>query len=255
MKALSFFCHLSIVSLTAGLLLSCSTDSNPASSGSNPQTSGFSNTPEAKSDFDTSSGGVYKGVIVNPSGTFKLALKNGNSLVTGLMKVGNDTASLSCNSLSSWTSGTAVSNAVFSGSLAGNSVAIGFSVLGNGSSPAVIVTIQGVPGAPETIESHAASISATVSKELSTSLVKGYEGTWKTNDANNPDVGEWNFLIHGNALAGNNGRGEVTGAISGSTITGEHSDGTFNGTLNGDNVSGTFEAGSITGTWSGKRTL
>jgi len=226
--------------LISGLVLmgpvSCKKD-DPAPAATLPDS------PEALAAEDTKSGGVYKGVLIGSTGTFKLTLQNGVKevaiVIDGVKKTLTTTA------LGSWTSGQEISNATFSAD--GWSVVI--SLLADGSDGSIGFNIPG----------HA-SIEAYVTKEKSTALVKGYEGTFS-----GAASGTFNFLEYNNGVYGIAREASASsvdyfyGQKSGNNITLTFSNSFLSatGTIDGTNCSGawTNTDTSDAGTWTGKRTL
>jgi hypothetical protein len=195
--------------------------------------------PEAVAEHDTKSGGVYKGVLVGSSGTIKLSLQGGTS--TAVVTFDGETKTFTTNSLGNWSSGQAISNAVFT---SGNWT-LTFSVDANGQNPSITASIP----------NH--TVSVAVFKETSTNLVQSFEGTY----SGPAGPGTWNFVIRGNTVtgirkwSGNNVKVPLSGTLNGNTLTGQG----YTGTINGNTASGTWTdntpGSEANGTWTGKRTL
>jgi hypothetical protein len=179
-------------------------------------------TPEAVAEHDSKSGGIYKGILVGSTGTIKISLQGGSS--TAVLTFNGETRTLTTNSLNNWSSGQAISNAVFS---SGNWT-INFSVDPN----------------------------AELVKETSTTLVQAFEGTYS-----GAATGTWNFVVRGNAVRGirkwsqDNVKVPISGTLNGTTLNGQG----YTGTINGNSASGTWTEDTPqfkgSGTWTGKRTL
>jgi hypothetical protein len=195
-------------------------------------------TPEAVAEHDSKSGGIYKGILVGSTGTIKISLQGGSS--TAVLTFNGETRTLTTNSLNNWSSGQAISNAVFS---SGNWT-MNFSVDPNGQNASIAVTIP----------NH--SVGAELVKETSTTLVQAFEGTYS-----GAATGTWNFVVRGNAVRGirkwsqDNVKVPISGTLNGTTLNGQG----YTGTINGNSASGTWTEDTPqfkgSGTWTGKRTL
>ena len=115
-----------------------------------------------KEQFNNSSGGVYKGVIVGSTGTIALYLYNTGTEVKALVAFDGQNGTLSTTSLSAWAPGQPISNALFTGTINGQQVEAMFSVEANGQNPTVTVQIPG----------H--TVYVAIYKETSTTLIKNY---------------------------------------------------------------------------------
>lgn len=200
-------------------------------------------TPEAKAQYDDNSGGVYKGVLVGSTGTIALYLYNTGTEVKALVAFDGQNGTLTCGTLSTWTPGQAISNALFTGTINGQNVQAIFSVDANGQNPSVQVTIPG----------H--TVNVAVYKETSTTLIKNFEGTYAGDDN-----GIFNMAMSGNeySIVSDGGgipmeatlvNGKVDYSVNGLEIKGD-----FQGT---DHIEGTWvdNNNGKQGTWSGNRTL
>ncbi len=136
-------------------------------------------TPDAKTANDASNKGVYKGVIIGSSGTIMFDLQNNGSTITATMVLDGVTVNLTA-SVSIVAGQSFV--APFTGTLNGQPVSITFSVGASGSTPTV--TTSSIPGHPNS--------SFTIIKELSTSLVEAFEGTYSTTQ---PESGNFNMVL------------------------------------------------------------
>jgi len=212
---------------------SCGSDSTPAPSSNLPTK------PEALAAENNKSGGIYKGAIIGSSGVFVVRLQN--SVKSIAITVDGTSKTLTTTSLDSWTSGDLIKNVVFSA----DGWEATFSVGTTGANPTLVLNIPG----------HANAVTV-IFKELSTSIVRVYEGTYTGTSS-----GTWNFAIQGPALIGvylsgdNQTTGTIYGIVDSSTISLDSPPGT--GTLSGDNSSGTWQTTSPTGsgTWTGTRIL
>jgi hypothetical protein len=189
------------------------------------------NTPSALAANNNSSAGVYKGVLVGSSGYFKLSVKNGTEEVTCSFMFDGKEATLTSTSFANWTPGQAISNAVFSGTWDGKAVSLTFSCDANGANPQVSVTVPG----------H--TVSATIYKETSTTLVKCYEGTYSGQAEGQTVTGTFNFIVTGTKMYGfrkdAQSSGFISGTISGSTLTLDDIGGSL--TITDTKVSGTLQ--------------
>lgn len=226
--------------LISGLILmspvSCKKD-DPAPAATLPDA------PEAMASEDAKSGGVYKGVLIGSTGTFKMTLQNGVKEVA--LVIDGVKKTLTTADLGSWTSGQEISNATFSGD--GWSVVV--SILADGSDGSITFTIPG----------HS-NIEAYITKEKSTALVKGYEGTFSGNASGTFNFLEYNNGVYGIARESSSSSAEYFyGQKIGNnvTLTFTNSSVAATGTIDGTNCSGTWADTSSgdSGTWTGKRTL
>jgi hypothetical protein len=199
--------------------------------------------PEAKAQYNDNSGGVYKGVLVGSTGTIALYLHNTGTEVQALISFDGKNATLTTTSLNNWSPGQAINNALFTGTIEGQTVQALFSVDANGQNPMVSVSIPG----------H--TVNVAIYKETSTNMIRNFEGTYTGGDQ-----GIFNMVIVGNQYSiVSDGGGDpfestlVNGKIDlvhdGVEIKGE-----FSGT---DHVEGTWKDNNNAkeGTWSGNRTL
>lgn len=215
------------------VISSCGSDS------STPAPSNLSTKPEALAAENGKSGGIYKGAVVGSSGVITVRLQNGVKEIA--ITIDGTSKTLATTSLDAWTSGEVIKNAVFSA----DGWEATFSVSSIGGNPSVTLTIPG----------HS-NVVATMFKELSTALVRVYEGTY-SGTAN----GTWNFAIQDAALIGvyrsadNQTTGSIYGIVDSSTISLDSPAGT--GTLSGNNASGSWQTTSPggAGTWTGTRIL
>lgn len=195
--------------------------------------------PEATAENNASSAGVYKGVVIGSSGTVKVMLQGG--IKSAVVTLDNVTKTLGTNDLKNWAPGQAINNALFSA----DNWQLRFSVNANGANPQAVVTIPGHAGA-----------TISMFKEVSTDLVKAYEGTFS-----GANSGTWNFMIKGRQVRGiRKGAMDtvavaLSGGMSGDTLMGYTGSASVTGTVTGNNASGTWTDSGTSGTWTGKRTL
>lgn len=237
--------QLTLALLFIATLFSCKKDDNDTPNNTTPTPyvcPTCVTTPEAKAEHDASSGGVYKGVIVGSSGTIALYLYNTGTEVKALVSFDGQNTTMTTQSLSAWSPGQPITNALFTGTINGQTISAYFSVGANGQNPQVQLTIPG----------H--TVKVAVYKETSTTLVKNYEGTYTGDDA-----GTFNMAFHGNdySIVADNGEDPIEGTLVNGAIDFSQNGLEIKGTFNGDDVSGTWKDSdnSKHGTWSGKRTL
>jgi hypothetical protein len=216
----------------AATAISCSSDPSAP-------TSAFKNSADAKAEENTKSGGIYKGVIAGSSGFVVVVLQSGLKEIR--LTLNNEKRTFTSTDLDGWVSGEPIKNAVF---IAGD-WSVTFSVGAAGNVPSLTLSIPGHPGAQ-----------AVIVKELSTDVVRAYEGTYSGTES-----GTWNFVLQGPVLIGvsrtTDGSGSTLlyGFVNENSITLQPPV-TGSGTISIDNVSGTWESDTpASGTWTGKRVL
>lgn len=201
--------------------------------------------PEALAVNDTSSKGVYKGIVVGSSGTIKFSVQNGNNDIIATLTI--DSTVVNLTSSISWVSGQPYV-APFTGVLNGQPVSITFSVNVDGTEP--MIMSANIPG-------HA-NAAFTLVKETSNALIECYEGTYSTTRPENGTfnivlsrtLGKWGGVAR---KAGSNDKSDAKGTISNGVIKDENNK--TMGNLNGDVISGSFQDNNgATVTIDGKRT-
>lgn len=199
--------------------------------------------PSALVANNSSSAGVYKGILVGSSGFFKISVKNGSEDISCNFVFDGKSAILTTNVLKNWKPGEPITQAVFSGTWNAKSVSLIFSCEANGSNPAISVNIP----------NHV--VYASVVKELSTVLVKCYEGTYTVVNSQESYNGIWNFVVEGNNVVGyrsdKKGNENYTGTVSGTTLTVNNK--VF--TINDTQVTGSFQDKDDLYTITGKRSM
>jgi len=214
------------------LTLSCSSDSSSGNS--------ISNTPEAKSQYDNSNFGIYKGVFVGSSGTVNININNNGTIVAILVI---DGVSFTYTTTESVTLNSVINSLTFTN----GSSSFDFSVDASGNSATITnIVISGHPNA-----------NMQIVKEFSDALVKCYTGSFSGDDS-----GVFNLIVSEgeiNGLAKSNSGSEsinLQGLEANNVITGSFSNGTFTGNVSGNNISGTWHnTNSESGNWSGSRKL
>jgi hypothetical protein len=240
MKSL-FNLFMGVIFLTS--LVSCKKEKDPNPGPSN-NSSSFTTTPEATADHDSKSGGIYKGVFVGSTGMFKLVLQGNNYIAE--LTVDGVHKTLTTSDLTSWSSGQAITGAVFSV----DNWILNFSVDADGQNPQIVLTEPNHP-----------NIQLVVRKELSTMLVQCFEGI-----ANGPcnvcaggkETGAMNFIVGGDQVVWGRAIGtSLNGSLSSTSFSGQADVYIFTGTISGDNASGSVTSTISPGTdsWSAKRTL
>lgn len=228
-----------VIILNTLILFSCGKKNDPDPIVKNSPL--FNNTPEAIAVNDDKSGGIYKGVLMGSTGTIKLVLQNGS--VSAIITFDGVTKTLTTTSLASWTTGEAISEALFTA----DDWQLTFSVNADGSNPQIAVSIPG----------H--TIQVALVKETSEELVRTFEGTYTRTDITFP----LNCVIIGNEV---HFPGLTSiGSISGSNISldAPEKEFTLTGTVNDNKITGTgnsvetSETGTsdLPGTWNAHRTL
>ncbi|WP_309613566.1 hypothetical protein [Flavobacterium sp.] len=214
------------------ITFSCSSDSSSGTS--------LTTTPDARTMYDSSNYGIYKGVFVGSTGTVLVNINNEGGLSATLTINGSTSTYTTTETV---TLDSAISGLTFTN----GSSSFDFSVDSGGDNPTVSnITISGHPNA-----------TIIVLKEFSDSLVKCYVGTFSGDDS-----GTFNFIIEGNEIeglgksSGDDSSIPLSGMLSGNSIAGSFEGGTFSGSQNNNNISGTWQnSASETGNWSGSRKL
>lgn len=205
--------------------------------------------PDAIAANNTSSKGIYKGVIIGSSGTISFNVANNGAAITALMIIDGTTVNLT--SAITWVSGQPYV-ADFTGVLNGAAVTIHFSVSTDGTNP--IVTSSNIPGHP--------NATLNIVKETSTSLIECFEGIY---NSSKPETGTFNIILSrslglwtgvaraaGTTSTSNAG----TGSITNNNLIDPSQNNKSIGTLNGDALNGSFvDNNGRTITIKGKRTL
>lgn len=205
-------------------------------------------TPDAVAANNSSSKGIYKGVIIGSTGTIMFDIANNGSAITGVMVIDGVTVNLTSNV--TWVAGQAYI-APFTGSLNGATVTINLSIGISGGTPTV--TSSNIPGHPDA--------SLNIIKETSSNLVECFEGTFSTT---RPETGIFNMIVL-RTLNTWSAVSRKTGAQSSNTGNGTISDNKLIdpsqnnrsiGTLNVDGINGSFvDTNGNTVIIKGKRTL
>lgn len=206
-------------------------------------------TPDALAANNTSSKGIYKGVVIGSSGTIMFDIANNGSAIRAVMVIDGVTVNLT--SAVTWVAGQPyVAN--FTGVLNGSPVTINLSVGLSGGTPTV--TSSNIPGHPNAI--------LNIVKETSSNLVECFEGTYTSTL---PESGTFNIMILRSlgmwgGIARETGTtdiDEIDGTVSNNQlITISPAGPVVIGTLNIDQLTGSFRASNNkTVTVTGRRTL
>lgn len=230
-----------LILLSAVIVFACGDDdSSPA----------FPNAPEARSENDNSSKGVYKGVLIGSSGYVKVNIDNrGDGNISLTLNIDGNTYELTTEQ--EYNSELGVFQGYFRGTISGNIATIGFYAMDNGRNYGFFDV--SIPGHP--------NVCLQLIKEKSNAVVKCYAGTYS-----GAQSGTINFVITGDewsAIARETGGldcSDLSGSINGSTLVCDcdfDGDGSndldFTGTVSGNSLSGTYSAGDASGTWSANR--
>lgn len=229
-----------LVLLFAGLIFTaCSSDSNT------PAGPTLSDTPTAKIQFNDTNFGIYKGIIVGPTGLITLNIKNDGFLNATVVL---DGVSYLFTSDGAVTEGQDITDLVFTNG--DKSFAVSISADGTDISETAI----NFPGY--------SSADILITKEYSDAQVTCYQGTY-SGDL----TGVFNFLAIGNYVygisLGSDGLNNyfIQGTRTGNTLTGTYEEpmGAFSGSFTGTTASGNWQdttpSSSDSGTWSSQRTL
>ncbi len=205
-------------------------------------------TPDALAANNSSSKGIYKGVVIGSTGTIMFDIANNGSAITAILIIDGVTVNLT--SLVSWVAGQAYT-APFTGLLNGNPVSINFSVGLSGNAPTV--TSSNIPGHP------VASIN--IIKESSSNLIECFEGTYSTTK---PETGVFNLIVSRSlslwtAVARKTGSSTSdtgNGTIANDKLIDPSQNNQVIGVLNVDVINGSFvDSNGKTVTITGKRSL
>ena len=205
-------------------------------------------TPDAVTANNSSSKGIYKGVIIGSTGTIMFDIANNGTAITALMVIDGVTVNLTSNV--TWVAGQAYI-APFTGSLNGATVTINLSVGISGGAPTV--TSSNIPGHPDA--------SLNIIKETSSNLVECFEGTFSTT---RPETGIFNMIVLRtlntwtavSRKTGSQTSNTGSGTISDNKLIDPSQNNRSIGTLNVDGINGSFvDASGNTVTLKGKRTL
>jgi len=225
---------------------SCKKEKQPEPTPDNPYTcTSCVHLPEARGEYDHSSRGVYKGILVASTGTVRFDIGNNDNTISAVMTIDNNAVTLSSDI--EWRVNEPYI-ASFTGVLDGQAINITFSVQADGSDARI--TASSIPG-------HAYP-NFTIVKETSDALIEAFEGEYSVS---NGKKGTFNIiqsrtLKKWGGIAREQGAHDddyISGTLNSNTIL---QDGKEIGMLKGDELSGSFiDKKGNTVTFSGKRTL
>ncbi|HSD13605.1 MAG TPA: hypothetical protein VLB74_03045 [Flavobacterium sp.] len=225
--------------------LSCADDNN--SSSSIPADEQLSTGPEAKSEYDASSYGVYKGIFIGSSGTVYVNIYN-NGLVSAKMKI-ND-VDYNYTTTESVSEGQPITGLTFTS----GSSSFDFSVDADGENPTIDnLNISGHPNPY-----------AQILKEYSFEHIKCYLGTFSGDDSgvfniattSNPETPNDNYTLGLAVPTGEINAIYLDGIVSGTSISGTFEGGTFSGTISKNTMSGNWQNETLqSGSWTATRKL
>jgi len=205
-------------------------------------------TPDAVAANNSSSKGIYKGVIIGSTGSIMFDIANNGSAITAVMVIDGVTVNLTSNV--TWVAGQAYI-APFTGILNNASVTINFSVGISGGAPTV--TSSNIPGHTDA--------SLNIIKETSSNLVECFEGSFSTT---RPETGIFNMIVLRtlntwtavSRKTGSQSSNTGNGTISDNKLIDPSQNNQSIGTLNVDGINGSFvDTNGNTVTITGKRTL
>jgi hypothetical protein len=227
------------VAMFAIAMFSCSKDDDDET---NPN---VEPTPSAVASYDNSSAGIYKGAFIGSSGTYKISIKNGNDSIFCKLVFDGTTVNLTSTSFANYRVGQAISNALFTGTLNGQTIYLYFSCSETGTNESVSITYPG----------H--TIHELVIKETSDVQVKCYEGTYTDSGEGETESGTWVIICNETYFEGYRYSSDGGSYYMSGTITGNKLYLASDITLSIDDnfISGSFTDEGWTTTISGKRTL
>lgn len=254
MKKNTLILNLALVAIVFLTVIGCKKKEELVNSVTTPSYSCTSciTAPEAKSAYDNSSRGMYKGVVIGSSGTIKFDIGNTDtSTIKAYMVIDGVSVTLTANV--KWVAGSSYVSP-FTGTLNGETVSITFSVDATGANPTV--TSMNIPGHP--------NATLAIAKETSTSLIKVFEGTAKNTTTSknatfnlmlSTSLKRWYARVRED---GSTGSSSVEGTFDNNILSFDDGKGaTGSATLSGDNIiNGTWKNSKPeAGTWEAKRTL
>ncbi|MDR0835120.1 MAG: leucine-rich repeat domain-containing protein [Tannerella sp.] len=206
-----------------------------------PTENGITSTPEARSEFDNRNGGIYKGVLVGSTGTFKIVLQDGKQQAEAFFD--GEPQTLFPSEPVNITAGQPVR--IYFRSIDGR-FSLVFSVDGDGQNPLVEAYIPDHP------------MTGLAVKETSTQLAEVYEGryngkmTFNGEEGTLNTAGSFNVIVQGNRISGlTNSDGlyqpyTLSGNINGTSLSATGNDGVSPPL----NITGTLGTGTVSGNWS-----
>jgi len=210
--------------------------------------------PDARAEYNASSKGVYKGIVVGSTGTIVIDIMNSGTMMKATMVLDGVTVNFSCAGV--WVSGQPIV-ADFTGTI--NSVIYSFRFRVDATGGNAATSSLTIPGHPV--------VSFQLIKETSDNLVKCYEGaTEGRKNSGAAQAGSLNVVISTKTntwtalskdkLNTQGGVNFVAGRITGNVLTCDCGPDTqVTGTMTEDEIKGTYKGSDNSGTWSARRTL
>lgn len=202
--------------------------------------------PEAVAANNTSSKGIYKGVLIGSTGVIKFNIMNTDNTIKATLIIDGVTVNLT--TTDPWVANQTCTLG-FTGTLNGQSVTVKIEVGANGSNPKILSAY--IPGHP--------NLAFLIAKETSVGLIECFEGTYTTTQ---PSAGTFNMLVSrslGQWYATHRDNNQTTAEEEYGTIDANsriiNPSNVVYGTITGDIVSGTFGNGGGSVTINGKRTM
>ena len=240
--------HLLIATIAILSLNACKKDSDTVDLPAAYKCVTCKTTPDAVAANNSSSKGIYKGVIIGSTGTIVFDIANNGSAITAVMVINGVTVNLTSNV--TWVAGQAYT-APFTGVMNGAPLTINFSVGISGGTPTV--TSSNIPGHPDA--------SLNIIKETSGNMVECFEGTFLTT---RPETGIFNMIVLRtlntwtavSRKTGSQTSNTGNGTISDNKLIDPSQNNGSIGTLNVDGINGSFvSTDGKTVTITGRRTL
>lgn len=211
-------------------------------------------TPDAKVEFNTSSKGIYKGIVVGSTGTIVIDILNSGATMKATMVL--DGLTVNFNSATAWVTGQPLV-AEFTGTANAQTYSFRFNVDATGGN--AVTSSLTIPGHP--------IVSFQLIKETSDNLVKCYEGNSEgKKNSGAAQAGSLNVVISSKTntwiglskdkLSTSPELNFFAGKLNGNTLNCDCGpETTVTGTLNNDEIRGTYKGTDNSGTWNAKRTL
>lgn len=237
--------------LITGLIISlsaCKKDNDPETPPAAFKCVSCKTTPDALAVNNSSSKGIYKGVMIGSTGTIMFDISNNGNTITAVLIV--DGVTINLTSSVTWTAGQPYT-APFTGTLNGSAVTINFSVGLSGGTPTV--TSSTIPGHP--------NASINIIKETSSNLIECFEGTYSTTL---PETGIFNLILSRplsswtavSRKTGNTTSNVGNGIITDNKLIDQSQNNRVIGVINVDAINGSFvDSNGKTVTVTGRRTL
>jgi hypothetical protein len=232
--------------LTALVLSRCSDDESPY------ECTSCVDSPEALAANDASGKGIYKGLVIGSSGQIYLDIDN-DGLGEIIMTLTIDGQTIELTTEATYNPDVGFQGVFYGTMNTANDVEISFWSSADGSEYGIVYAE--IPGHD--------NVSIELVKELSTALVKVFEGTFSGNSEGTLNLilvdDEW-YALARPTDGTSDGVTSCEGDIEGNTLVSDCTDIQISGTISGDNISGQWTSQGTTGTteagtWKAKRTL